>query len=105
MLADLDAEGLALFRVLRARVAAGADEAGRAGRHGEASLVEREHRDLESFARPAEQVLLRHFHLVHLEEAGIAREDAPLLLERAAREALERAFDDEGADAGGILLL
>jgi hypothetical protein len=37
--------------------------------------------------------------------AGVAREDAPFLLQRPAREALESALDDEGADARGILLL
>ena len=90
VLADLDAERLALLRVPDARVAAGADQPGRAGGHGVAPLVEREHRDLEAFARPAEHVLLRHLDVVHLEEAGVAGEDAPLLLQRAAREALER---------------
>src|SRR6185503_8504594 len=97
-LPDLDAEGLALLGVLRAGVTAGADEAGRTGGDGVAPLVEREHRDLEALARLAEHVLGRHFHVVHLEVAGVAREDAPLLLERPARETLERALDDEGAD-------
>ena len=100
VLADLDAEGLALLRVLRAGVAAGADQAGGAGGHRVAPLIEREHRDLEALARLADEVLRRHLDVVHLEEAGVAGEDAPLLLERAAREALEGALDDEGADAG-----
>ena len=82
MLADLDAEGLALLRVLDAGVAAGADQAGRAGGHRVAPLVEREHRDLEPFAELAEHVLLGHFDVVHLEPAGVAGEDAPLLLHR-----------------------
>ena len=78
------------FAYFDARVAAGADQAGRAGRHRVAALVEREHRDLEAFARPGRAVLLGHLDVVHLEEAGVAREDAPLLLHRAAGESLER---------------
>src|SRR5262249_45996738 len=70
-----------------------------------ASLIEREHRDLESLADAAEHVLFRHFDFVHLEEAGVAREDAPLLLHRAARESLERPLDDERRETGGIALL
>src|SRR5262249_54955238 len=105
VLRDLDAEGPSLLRVLDARVAAGADEAGRAGRHRETPLIEREHRDLEPLAFLAEQVLRRHLDVVHLEVAGIARENAPLLLERAAREPLEGALDDEGADARRVLQL
>src|SRR5262249_25404155 len=46
VLADLDAEGLALERVLNAGVAARADEARGPGRDRVAPLVEREHRDL-----------------------------------------------------------
>ena len=105
VLRDLDAERLALERVLGARVAAGADQPGRAGGHRVAALVEREHRDLEALALPADEVLGRHLDVVHLEEAGVAGEDAPLLRERAAREALERALDDERAEPAGIALL
>ena len=88
-----------------AGVAAGANQAGGAGGDGVAPLIEREHRNLESFARPPDEVLLGHLDVVHLEEAGVAGEDAPLLLQRPAREALERALDDEGAEAGGVALL
>ncbi len=96
---------LAFERVLGARVATGADETGRPGADGVPPLVERKHRDLEAFADAAEHVLLGHFHLVHLEVAGVAGEDAPLLLEGAARESLEGPLDDERGDAGRIALL
>src|SRR5688572_29169440 len=105
MPADLDAERLALPGVADAGVAAGAYEAGGAGGHGEPALVEREHRDLEPLTFASHQVLGRHFHVVQLEEAGVAREDAPLLRERAAREPRESALDDERAHAGWIALL
>ena len=105
MLPDLDAERLALFGVGDARVAARANEPGRSGRHGEASLIEREHGDLEALVRPSDDVLFRHLHIVHLEEAGVTREDAPLLFHRPARKALEAALDDERRQAGRVALL
>jgi hypothetical protein len=97
MLADLDAERLALLGVFHARVAARTNQTRGARGDGKAPLVQREHRDLETLARSTDQVLFRHLDLVHLEEAGIAGEDAPLLLHRAAREPFERPLDDEGA--------
>src|SRR5262245_24091675 len=104
MLSDFDAEGLALPRVLHARVAASADESRRSSGHREATLIQRKHRNLESFTGAPEQVAFRHLHIVHLEPAGIAGEDAPLLLHRSARKPLERPLDDECAQAGGIAL-
>ena len=59
MLGDRHAERLPLLRVPRAGVAARANQPGRAGGHGVAPLIEREHRDLEALARPADDVLLR----------------------------------------------
>src|SRR5688572_8786210 len=100
MLPDLDAEGLALLRVLHAGIATRLDEARRARSDGVAPLVEREHRNFEAFALAPHQVLGRHLHVFHLEEAGVPRQNAPLLLQRAAREPLERPLDDEGADPG-----
>src|SRR3712207_7779330 len=38
-------------------------------------LVEGEHRDLEPLALTADEILGRHFHVLHLEEPGVARED------------------------------
>src|SRR3954454_2700905 len=61
MLADLDAERLPLLRVFHARVTAGPDQAGRARRDRETSLIQREHRDLESLAGSAHHVLGGHF--------------------------------------------
>src|SRR3954469_9367637 len=104
VLADLDAERLPLLRVLHAGIAAGADQAGGARGHRIAALVEREHRDLEAFAFASEQVLRRHLDIVHLEEAGIAGEDAPLLLHRTAGEAFERPLDDERAETARVAL-
>ena len=46
---------LPLLRVFHAGVAAGADQPGRAGGHRVASLIEREHRDLEALAELAER--------------------------------------------------
>ncbi len=105
MRADLDAERLALFRVLHARVAARANEAGGASRDGVAALVERKHRDLEPLALAADEILRRHLDVLHLEEPGVAGEDAPLLRQRSARESLERALDDERAHPGRVALL
>src|SRR4029079_19359729 len=62
-------------------------------------------RDLEALTLTADEILLRHFDFVHLEEAGIARQNSPLFLQRAARKTCEGAFDDEGADAVRIALL
>src|SRR6267143_945792 len=104
VLADLHAERLPLLRVLDARVTARAYQPGRTGRHGVAPLIEREHRDLETFAGLAEHVRVGHLDVGHLEPAGVAREDAPLLLHRPARESLERALDDERAEAGRVAL-
>ena len=92
-------------RVLRRRVTARADQPGRTGGDGVAALIQGEHRDLEAFAGLAEQVALGHFHLVHLEVARVAGEDAPLLLQRAAGKALEPALDDEGGNARDVALL
>src|SRR5947209_1193750 len=105
MLRDFDAERLALLRVFHAGVTAGADQTGGSRGNGIAPLIEREHRDLESLARLAEKILFRHFQVIHLEVAGVSREDAPFFLQRAARETLEAALHDEGADAGRILHL
>src|SRR4051812_5869432 len=102
MLSDFDAEGVTLFRVLHARIAAGANETGRTRRNGEASLVEREHRDLEALTRFAHQVFLGDFNVVHLEPAGVAGEDAPLLLHRPRRKTFEAALNHEGAETGGV---
>src|SRR5262249_8087840 len=57
VLRDLHAERLPLLRVLAAGVPARANETRRAGRDGEAALIEREHRDLEALALLAEQIL------------------------------------------------
>src|SRR4029453_13022899 len=97
MLADGDAERLALLRVAHAGVPARANQPRRAGGHGVAPLVEREHRDLEALARPSDDVRVGDFDVLHLEEAGVARENPPLLFQCAARKPLERALDDEGA--------
>src|SRR5215208_6774088 len=105
MRANLDAERLSLFRVLHARVATRPNEAGGAGRYGIAALVEGKHRNLESLAFAADEILRRHLDVLHLEESGIAGEDAPLLRQRAARESLESAFHDEGAHPRRITLL
>ena len=104
VLADLDAESAALPRVSHAGVAAGAHQAAGAGGHGQASLVQGEHRDLEALPFTPHQVLDGHFNLVHLEEPRVAGQDAPLLGQRAAGEALEGSLDDEGADARRIAL-
>src|SRR5262249_19179191 len=105
VLADFDAEGLAIFRVADARIAARSNEAGGTGRDCEAALVEREHRDLEALARPANEILSGDLDVLHLEEPRIARENAPFLLQSSARKALERPLDDERTDAGGIAQL
>src|SRR5262249_29219769 len=104
MLRDLDAERLPLLRVRGARVAARANQPGRAGRDREAALIEGEHRNLESFTRPADDVRLGHLEVGHLEPARVAGEDAPLLLHRAAREPVHGAFDDERGETRGIAL-
>ena len=104
VLADLDAERLSLARVFRAGIAARADEAGRAGRDRQPSLIERKHRNLESFARLADEVVLGHLDAIHVEEARVAGEDAPLLRQRPARKSLEAALDDERAQARRIFL-
>src|SRR5689334_18863251 len=83
--------------VLHRGIAAGLDQAGGAGGDREAALIEREHGDLEPLAFAAEQVFGGHFDVIHLEEAGVAGEDAPLVLQRAAGKALEAALDQEGA--------
>src|SRR3989442_5859324 len=98
VLADGPAEGLPLPGVLRRRVQASADEAGRPRGHGVAAVLEREHRDPEALALLPEPVLRRHLHVVHREAAGVAGDDPPLLLDRVRAEALERALHDEGAE-------
>src|SRR5215831_1904488 len=105
MLADLYAKRLPILRVLHARIAARTHQAGRAGRDGESSLIEGEHRDLEALAGPADHIFFGNLHGVHREVARIAGEDAPLLFHRAAREPLESPLDDERTDAGRIALL
>ena len=105
MRADLDTEGLARLCVSHAGVATGADEARRAGGDSVAPLIEGEHGNLEAFAFPPDQIFARDLDLLHLEEAGIAGKNSPLLLERAARKSFERALDDEGAEAGRVALL
>src|SRR5262245_55001267 len=105
VLRDCLSEGLALHRIDGARIAARPNQSGGAGGHGKPPLIEGEHRNLEAFADAAEHVLFWHLHVVHLEEAGVAREDAPLLLECSAREPLERALDQEAGDARWITLL
>src|SRR5262245_990106 len=102
MLPDFDAEGVPLFRILDAGVAARANQSGGTCRYRESALIQREHRDLEALAGPADQVLLRHLDIVHLEPAGVAGEDAPFLLHRTRRESLEAALHHEGAEPAGI---
>ena len=105
MFGDRGPKRLPLLRILCTRVAAGADQSGRSRGHGITSLIEREHRDLESLSRLSEHVSVGNLDLVHLEETGVPGEDSPLLFQRSTRESLERAFDDERADARGIALL
>src|SRR4029079_4399159 len=104
MLRDGRAKRAALFRIAGARVAARANEPRRAGGNRVPALIEREHGDLEPFARTSDHVLLRYFDFFHLEQAGIAGEDSPFFLQCAARKALEAAFDDERAQARWIPL-
>src|SRR6185436_14355921 len=105
VLRDLDAERLALLGVAHARVAARPNQARGACRHRVATLIEREHRDLEPFAGTPDHILFGNFNPVHDEIPGVPGEDAPLLFQRAAREAFERALDDERAHPGGVALL
>src|SRR5438067_1662872 len=104
MLADFDAEGPPLLRVLDRRVAAGTNQPGRAGRHGEPSLIEREHRDLEPLAEPTDEIRLGDLHGVHGEPTGIARENAPFFGHRPARKPFEATLHDERAQASGVAL-
>src|SRR2546425_1274899 len=104
MLADFDAEGPPLLRVLDRRVAAGTNQPGRAGRHGEPALIEREHRDFEPLAEPTDEIRLWDFHGVHGEPTGIARENAPFLGHWPARKPLETTLHDERAQASRVAL-
>src|SRR5262245_1354499 len=103
--ADFGAKGFPLLRVAHARVAACADEARCASRNGIPSLIQREHRDLEALTLATDQVFLRHVDFVHLKQTGVAGQNSPLFFQGAARESLERAFDDERADAVRVALL
>jgi hypothetical protein len=62
-----------------------ADHAARAGRDGEAALVERVHRDLEALALFADQVLGGNLDVLEEELAGRAGPDAELVLVSRAR--------------------
>src|SRR5215470_17609001 len=105
MLRDFDAERMTFLRVADAGVTACANEPGCAGGHRVASLVEREHRDLEALTRPAHHILFGNFDAVHDEIPGVAGENAPFFLQWPARKSFEPALDDKRADAGRIALL
>src|SRR5262245_564120 len=105
MRTDLHTKRLSLPSVVYARVATGANEPCGTRRNRVAPLVEGEHRDLEPFALLTDEVLSGNLYAVHLEMAGVPREDPPLLGQGAAGKSFERAFNDEGAHARGVALL
>jgi hypothetical protein len=105
MRTDFHTKRLPLPCVVYARVATGANEPGGTRRNRVAPLIEGEHRDLEPFSLLTDQVLNGNLYGVHLEMAGVPREDPPLLGQGSARKPFERAFNDEGTHAGGIALL
>src|SRR5262249_19665063 len=76
-----------------------ARDADRLRRDADAAAVERVHRDAETFARLAEEVLLRHARVLEQNLGRRRRADAGLLLVLADRDARRVARDEERADA------
>src|SRR5207245_11371432 len=91
--------------VAHGRVEAGAAEPGGARRHRAAAVLEREHGHAEALAFRADAVLHGHLDVLHREAAGVAGQDAPLLLDAVGAESLERALHDEGAEARVVAVL
>jgi hypothetical protein len=73
-------------------------ETDRAGRDGVATLVDGAHRDQE--ALPSSPIRFSPArHVVEVDQAGVARTDPELAVERAGRQARHPALDHEGGDA------
>src|SRR5713226_6265049 len=75
------------------------------GRHRVAAGHEGDPGHAEALAFVADAVLHRHLDVLHREAAGVAGQDAPLLLEGVGAEPLEGALHDEGAEPAVVAVL
>ena len=72
MVRDLGAERLALVRVSNRRITRSANYSRGAGGDSKSSLLERKHRDLETFAFFADEVCFRNAHVLQRKISGVA---------------------------------
>src|SRR5207302_6522871 len=93
------AERLALERVATALVERAAHDSGRAGGDPGPRAIEGLHRDLESFAFAADQVLAGELDLLEEHVGGVGGALSELVLLLADAHAGEVARDDEAGDA------
>src|SRR6266571_5378502 len=99
MIRDLRAESLALVRISNRRIARGTNHSGGARSHRESSLLERKHCDLEALAFFANQVFLRHPHILQRKVSGVSGADAQLAVNCSRSESLHASLNDEAGHA------
>src|SRR5690349_15665511 len=81
---DLLTLDLASIRIRDRRVTRRADDTGRTRSHGVSSVLEREHRDLESLTFLTEHVRCRHADVLQRKVTGVTGANAKLAVDRAA---------------------
>ena len=99
--ADGPAELDALLGILHRRLKGPLGDAQRLGRDADAPAVQRAHGNFKPHALLAQQILLRHMHVVEVELAGGGGADAHFIVVRLEGEALPALFHDKGGDAPG----
>src|SRR5690606_22772247 len=72
---------------------------------GIAAVLEREHRDLKSFALVAEHILFRDAYVLKREVTRVTRADTHLPVQRTARESGHRTLDYKAANAAVVACL
>ena len=101
LLADRLAELDAFLGVFHRGLVGALGDAKSLGSNADAAAVQGGHGDLEALSFLAEQVLLRHLHVIEIQLTCGGGTDAELVIVFLKSEALPALFHDQGADAAG----
>src|SRR5438067_3361726 len=102
MVRDLGAECFALVRVSNRRITRSANNSRGAGGDSKSSLLERKHRDLETFAFFAYQILFWHAYVLERKVSSIAGANAEFAVNCSRSESFHSTLNDETGHSGMI---